>query len=293
MRMLNTFRVMAAITVAMSITACASGSADELDMEASASASGSATDTLPPSGDDAMARLASSPRHAEWAMVPTGDDSVQSWVVYPERPDNAPVVLVVHEIFGLSPWIRSVADQLAADGFIAIAPDLLTGMDIPGAPENPDADAARAAIRNLESDDVQQKLIAIAEWGMALPAATDSYGIVGFCWGGTTSFVHALSSPELGASVVYYGSSPESSRLSTIEAPVLGLYGGSDQRVNATIPAADSAMSALGKAFETEIYDGAAHGFLRQQSGQDGANMRATREAWPRTISWFREHLEG
>lgn len=293
MRMLNSLRVFGAVLLVVQVAACTTGSADQPDSASASAAAGSSVDSLPPSGDDAMARLTNSPRHAEWAMVPTGSDSIQSWVVYPERPDNAPVVLVVHEIFGLSPWIRSVADQLAADGFIAIAPDLLSGMDIPGAPENPDADAARAAIRNLDSDDVQQKLAAIAEWGMALPAATDSYGIVGFCWGGSTSFVHAVSSPSLGASVVYYGSSPETSRLASIEAPVLGLYGGSDQRVNATIPAADSAMSAMGKTFETEIYEGAAHGFLRQQSGQDGANMAATREAWPRTISWFREHLEG
>lgn len=292
MRKLNGLRVAAPIFIAI-LTACTSSSADQADTTSSALETASASDTLPPGGDDAMARLTNSPRHAEWAMIPTGDDSVQSWVVYPERPDNAPVVLVVHEIFGLSPWIRSVADQLAADGFIAIAPDLLTGMDIPGAPENPDADAARAAIRNLDSDDVQQKLSAIAEWGMALPAATDRYGIVGFCWGGSTSFVHAVSRPNLGASVVYYGGSPETGTLSSIQAPVLGLYGGSDQRVNATIPAADSAMSAMGKTFETEIYEGAAHGFLRQQAGQDGANLRATQEAWPRTISWFREHLEG
>lgn len=275
------------------LAACTSGSAGERDTTLDASRTSASSDTLPASGDDAMSRLTSSPRHAEWSMIPTGSDSVQAWVVYPERPDNAPVVLVVHEIFGLSPWIRAVADQLAADGFIAIAPDLLTGMDIPGAPENPDPDAARAAIRNLESADVQSKLLEVARWGMALPAATDRYGIVGFCWGGTVSFVHATTSPELGASVVYYGSSPETSTLSSIRAPVLGLYGGSDQRVNATIPAADSAMRSLGKVYETEIYEGAAHGFLRQQGGQDGANLEAARQAWPRTVSWFRQHLEG
>lgn len=270
--------------------ACTMGAADDVtDAESVVDAQAA----LPADADGAEARLAASPRHAEWAMIATGDDSVRSWVVYPERQENAPVVLVVHEIFGLTPWIRAVADQLAADGFIAIAPDLLTRFDVPGSPENPEAETARSVIRELDADVVQQQLLAIAQWGMALPAASDSYGIVGFCWGGSTSFNHAVSSPGLGASVVYYGSSPESSRLATVQAPVLGLYGGDDQRVNSTIAAADSALSAMGRTFETEIYDGAGHGFLRQQGGRDDANMAATRAAWPRTISWFRQHLGG
>src|SRR5690606_31420198 len=176
------------VTLFVPLAACASSSGEQAGDTAgtgtgrdaaSASAQSSAnpapSDSLPPDAEGAAARLESSPRHAEWAMVPTGGDSIRAWVVYPEREQNAPVVLVVHEIFGLTPWIRAVADQLAAEGFIAVAPDLLTGMDIPGAPENPDADAARAAIRNLEADDVQQKLIAIGRWGMALPAASDNY----------------------------------------------------------------------------------------------------------------------
>lgn len=268
---------------------CSTGAAEDAT---DATGAGEAQAVLPADASGAAARLASSPRHAEWAMVATGDDSVRSWVVYPERQDNAPVVLVVHEIFGLTPWIRAVADQLAADGFIAIAPDLLTRFNVPGSPEEPDAEFARTVIRELDPDVVQQQLLAIAEWGMALPAASRSYGIVGFCWGGSTSFNHAISSPGLGASVVYYGSSPETSRLTTVQAPVLGLYGGDDQRVNSTIAAADSALSAMGRTFEKEIYEGAGHGFLRQQGGRDDANMAATRAAWPRTISWFRQHLE-
>jgi len=250
---------------------------------------------LPPSAADAQARLAESPRHGEWVVVRTeAGDSVRAWVVYPERPDPAPVVLVVHEIFGLSHWVRAVADQLAADGFIAIAPDLLTMQDIPtGADGAPDADAARAAIGQLQRADIHRQLLAVAEYGMGLPAATDRYGIVGYCWGGGTSFTHAIESPELDAAVVYYGTSPDAEELGAIQAPVLGLYGGNDARVNATIPPADEAMRALGKSFEYEIYDGAGHGFLRQQDGAEGANLAATREAWPRTVAFFREHLEG
>ncbi|MFN2399586.1 MAG: dienelactone hydrolase family protein [Gemmatimonadaceae bacterium] len=255
--------------------------------------------SLPAADAEAAARIAASPRHAEWVTVPTDagsaggapGESIRAWVVYPERKDKAPVVVVIHEIFGLSPWIRAVADQLAADGFIAIAPDLLSNMNIPGSPENPNPDTARAAIRNLQTADVQRQLSAVARYGMALPAALPRYGIVGFCWGGARSFQHAVHAPGLGASVVYYGTSPSSSELVAVQAPVLGLYGENDARVNATIPPADSTMRALGKTYEKEIYAGAGHGFLRAQDAQNGANLEATRRAWPRTIAWFRKYL--
>ncbi len=260
--------------------------------DSTGTASAAAT-SLPAGAAEVEARLAASPRHAEWVTIRSGADSVRAWVVYPERSDPAPVVLVVHEIFGLSHWVRGVADQLAADGFIAIAPDLLTMQNIPtGADGAPDADAARQAIQGLDRDAIHRQLLAVAEYGMSLPAATDSYGIVGFCWGGTVSFEHAIRSPGLGASVVYYGTSPDTALLGSIQAPVLGLYGENDARVNATVPPAAATMARLGKVFESETYAGAGHGFLRQQDGQDGANLAASQEAWPRTIAWFREHLE-
>lgn len=248
---------------------------------------------LPAGAEDALARLEASPRHGEWVTVQTGpQDSVRAFVVYPERSDPAPVVLVVHEIFGLSHWVRAVADQLAAEGFIAIAPDLLTMRNIPpGEDGAPSADVARSEIQTLNRDDIHRQLLAVAQYGMDLPAAADVYGIVGFCWGGTASFEHALYSPELGASVVYYGSTPDTTRFASIEAPVLGLYGGDDERVNATIPSAESTMGRLGKQFEHEIYPGAGHGFLRAQDGQEGANLSASEQAWPRTVEWFRTHL--
>lgn len=250
---------------------------------------------LPPAADGAAERLAASPRHGEWVTVAAGQgDSVRAWVVHPERSDAAPVVLVVHEIFGLTDWIRAVADQLAAEGFIAIAPDLLSGKGVPtAATGEPERDPAVAAVRALDADEVHRRLSALAAWGMAQPSATDRYGIVGFCWGGSTSFAHATRSADLDASVVYYGGSPDAAALAAVEAPVLGLYGGDDARVNATVPPADSAMQALGKTYEVHTYDGAGHGFLRQQDDRDGANMAATEQAWPETVRWFREHLEG
>jgi len=247
---------------------------------------------LPPDASSALARLGSSPRHGEWVTIRTGDgDSLRAWIVYPERNSKAPVVVVVHEIFGLSSWIRSVADQLAADGFIAIAPDLLTMKNLPDGPDSVLAPLATAAIRTLDAAWVQKQLDAVAQYGMSLPSAQQKYGIVGFCWGGGISFAHAVHSPTLGASVVYYGTSPKTSDLASVRAPVLGLYGGNDARVDATIPPADSTLRALGKTYEHTIYPGAGHGFLRQQTGMDGANMAAVRAAWPATITWFRKYL--
>ena len=225
-------------------------------------------------------------------MIRSGDgDSIRAWVVYPERSGKAPVVLVVHEIFGLSSWVRGVADQLAADGFIAIAPDLLTMKNLPAGPDSVLAPLAQVAIRTLDPAWVQKQLDAVAQYGMSLPAAERKYGIVGFCWGGSVSFAHAAHAPGLGASVVYYGTSPKTTDLASVRAPVLGLYGGNDARVDVTIPPADSALRALGRTYVYSLYQGAGHGFLRQQTGMDGANMTATRAAWPATIAWFKKYL--
>lgn len=226
-------------------------------------------------------------------MVAAGaGDSVRVWVVYPERREKAPVVVVVHEIYGLTPWIRAVADQLASDGFVAIAPDLLTGKNVPEGPEGPLREPAVAAVRALTPNEVQRRLDFVAAHAMSLPAALQKYGIVGFCWGGSASFAHAVHAPSLGASVVYYGASPPPASIASVRSPVLGLYGENDARVNSTVPPADSAMKALGKAFEHHYFAGAGHGFLRAQDGPNGANLAATRDAWPRTIKWLRKHLE-
>ncbi|MEO5510200.1 MAG: dienelactone hydrolase family protein [Longimicrobiales bacterium] len=261
---------------------------------ACASRSGNAPQSppLPPDAGGALARLNASPRHGEYQMIRTGpNDSVRVWVVYPERATRAPVVLVVHEIYGLSNWVRSVADQLAADGFIAIAPDLVTSKNVPSdSLGDPDRTAVTAAIRTLNVSTVQRQLGEIAKWGMARPSATQKYGIVGFCWGGGASFDHAISAPDLDASVVYYGS-PSLKDLAAVKAPILGLYGGTDARIGATIPVADSAMKALGKTYEPHSFAGAGHGFARQQTGQNGANDAAIKEAWPLTVNWFRKYL--
>lgn len=254
---------------------------------------------MPPGNDDATERLNDSPRHGEWveydaATTAGGVDPVRAWIVYPERPDPAPVVIVIHEIYGLTDWIRSVADQLAADGFIAVAPDLLSGHGPDGGgSESVDQQAAVALVRSLERSDVNRRIRAAAEHAMALPAATDQAATLGFCWGGSSSFAAATAWADLDAAVVFYGSSPETEALARVRAPVLGLYGGDDARVNATIEPAREELVRLGRSFEAEIYEGAGHGFLRQQDGRDGANLRASEAAWPRVLAFLRQVFTG
>lgn len=251
-----------------------------------------AAQALPAEGATAVDRLNASPRHGEWVEVDAGGgDRVDAWLVYPERADAAPVVIVIHEIGGLTDWVRAVADQLAAEGYVAIAPDMLSGKGPSGGGTSSfEQQAIGPAIRDLDRGEINRRLRAAGEYAMALPSAAKRVGVVGYCWGGSSSWLLAVDWAELDAAVVYYGTSPESG-YDRIQAPVLGLYGGADNRVNATIPAAQEAMGALGKPYEPIVFEGAGHGFLRQQSGQEGANLRATEQAWPRTVAFFREHL--
>ena len=247
---------------------------------------------LPADEAHAAGRLEASPRHGEYVKVGVGPgDSVTAWVVYPERRDKAPVVVVIHEIFGLTAWIRGVADQLAAEGFIAVAPDLLSGKGPGGGgTESVDRQEATRLIRALDRDEALTRIRVVALWAAERPASNGRVGSVGFCWGGSTSFALATAWDQLDAAVVYYGGAPESG-YDRIRAPVLGLYAGDDARVNATIPTAQAEMTRLGKRFVSETYDGAGHGFLRQQAERAGANQRASEAAWPRMLAFFREAL--
>jgi carboxymethylenebutenolidase len=249
---------------------------------------------VPPDADQAKDALAKSPRHGEWVDIALpGGGKLVTWVSYPEKKEKAGAVIVIHEIFGLTDWVRGVADQLAKDGFIALAPDLLSGMGPNGGgTEALGADATKV-IRNLSAADAAARLDAVRAYALKLPAANGKTASVGFCWGGSTSFSYAVAQPKLDAAAVYYGSSPESADdYAKIGAPVMGFYGGDDARVDATIPRAEEAMKKLGKRFTPSVYEGAGHGFLRQQTGRDGANARAAAKAWAQTVAFFRESLK-
>ena len=246
---------------------------------------------LPPGEEDARERLNRSPRHGELATVDVAGVPVRVWVVHPERKDAAPVVIVIHEIFGLTDWIRAVADQLAADGFVAVAPDLLSGKGPSGGGTDAfaDRDAVTRAVSGLPRDEVIARLDAVRSWALALPGAGKTSAAVGFCWGGATSFAYAAAQPALNAAVVYYGTPPAD--LAPVKAPVLGLYGGDDARVTTTVEPTRARMKELGKTYEAHVFDGAGHGFLRAQGGQDGANRKAAEQAWPMTIAFLRRRL--
>ncbi len=292
------FWTAAAIALAVSSTLSAqdhAGHGVAAPTAAVTAAAAARDESLPPSEPLAKAALEKSPRHGEFVDVkmPSGGP-VKTWIVYPERKDKAGVVIVIHEIFGLSDWIRGVADQLAKEGFIAVAPDLLSGHG-PGGGGTDSAgsrDDVVKLIRGLTPGEVTSRLNAVRDYAVKLPAANGNSGTIGFCWGGTNSFAYAVSQPGLNAAVVYYGTSPEAADLAKIKAPVLGHYGGDDARVDATVPPAEAEMKKLGKTFEPHLYDGAGHGFLRAQDDRDGANRKATKQAWPRTIAFLRDQLK-
>lgn len=259
-------------------------------------AAGPGDGAIPPGESGAKAALERSPRHHEWTdiAVPGKTGKMSAFVVYPERKDKAPVVIVIHEIYGLTDWIRAVADRLAADGFIAIAPDLLSGKGPGGGGTDKfgSRDDVVKAVRELAAAEVVAMLDAASRYGRSLPAATDKFATVGFCWGGGQSFRYATAQPDLDATVVYYGTSPEADTLGKVRAPVLGLYGGDDARVNATVAPAAARMRELGKTFVAHTYPGAGHGFLRAQDERGGANLAAARKAWPATIDHLRKYLK-
>jgi carboxymethylenebutenolidase len=251
---------------------------------------------IPAGETEAKAALEKSPRHHEWVNIPVSGSKTElsSFIVFPERKDKSPVIIVIMEIYGLTDWLRAVTDRLAADGFIAIAPDLLSGRGPNGGGTEAFADRSDVvkAVSALSSAQVVTMLDAVKDYAISLPAATQKFATVGFCWGGGQSFHYATVQPKLGASVVYYGVSPPLEALNAFSAPVLGLYGEDDARVVSTVKPAEEKMKELGKIYITHIYKGAGHGFLRAQEERNGANLEASKQAWPATIQFLRQNLE-
>ena len=277
------------------------------------------TANIPASAATADARLKASPRHGEWVTIawePGSADSLMAWVVYPMRRDKAPVVVVIHEIFGLQTWVRGVTDQLAADGFIAIAPDILSRAR--GGPSTVElsGDSARKLIAGITYAERNKAITAVSKYAMSQPSAEKRYGVVGYCWGGSTAWSAAVAGGEgFGGAVAYYGSPyvtqmpaaiaggtptvvPNADSLAKIRMPVMLLNGSLDARIGAMMPAVDSVMKALGRDYVGRNYDGAVHGFLRAQDDPgpnnapgNQANLTAAKDAWPMTIAFFKKHL--
>src|ERR1017187_9681696 len=220
--------------------------------------------------DWAKARLEASPRHHEYVALKHDNRTVQAFVVYPEVKHKATVVILIHEIFGLSDWAKEMADELAAQGFIVVAPDLLSGFgpNGGGSSEFPSQDATVKAVSGLDPSVVSADLDAAADYGKRLPAGNGKIAVIGFCWGGGKSFAFATHRKDLSAAFVFYGPGPAD--VTSITAPVYGFYAGNDARIGATIPDTLAAMKAAGKTYEPVSYDGAGHGFMR--AGEDPTN---------------------
>jgi carboxymethylenebutenolidase len=234
----------------------------------------------------ARERIAKSPRHSEWVTVKHDGRNVETLVVYPESKDKRPVVLVIHEIFGLSDWAQELADEVAAAGYIAVAPDLLSGMG-PNGGRTKDfpQGAVTEAVSKLNPDQVTADLNAAADYAKKLSASNGKLYVAGFCWGGGQTFRFATNRSDLSAAFVFYGPPPAKDAMSGIKAPVYGFYAGNDARIDSTIPDTVAAMKAAGKTYDPVTYEGAGHGFMRAGETPDDtnpANKKARDDAWKR-----------
>src|ERR1044072_1753169 len=225
----------------------------------------------------AKSELAKSPRHHEWVKIKVGDREVNSFVVYPETKKKGTAVLVIHEIFGLSDWVQRLTDELAEAGYIAIAPDLLSGKGPNGGGTSDVAtlgnNSVGTAIRDLPADQVTADLNAVADYVTKLPAANGKLAVGGFCWGGTQTFRFATNRQDLKAAFVFYGSAPQNNQqnqpfavdreaLARITAPVYGFYAEDDMRVNSTVPARQGAMTDLKNKYNVFTSPGGGRGFM-------------------------------
>ena len=243
--------------------------------------------------DWARANVDKSPRHREWVTVKHNGRSVETFIAYPESSRKTPVVLVIHEIFGMADWVEDVADQFAAAGYIAAAPDLLSGMSPngKGTHDFKPGEVGRA-IGQLPPDQITADLNAVADYALKLPASSGKLFVAGFCWGGGQSFRFATDRPDLAAALVFYGPPPDKEAMARIKAPVFGFYAGNDARIGATVPGTIADMKALGKKYEPVTYEGAGHGFMRagEQPDATPANAKARTEAWVRIKEILKSH---
>lgn len=240
-----------------------------------------------PAQEWAKARLENSPRHSEWVKVKNGDRTVSCFIAFPETKEKATAVIVIHEIFGLTDWVRGVADQLAEAGYIAIVPDLLSemGPGRGGTAELGSGDAVRKAISSLSPPQITGDLNAVKHYVSTLPAANGKVAVGGFCWGGSEAFRYGTNSKDIKAAFVFYGAGPSRAEdLERINCPVYGFYGGNDARVTSTVEKSAEAMKRAGKTFEPVTYDQAGHGFMRSGEAPDASepNKKARLEAWAR-----------
>ena len=237
----------------------------------------------------AKEQLEKSPRHGEWVKITTESGrEVSAFIVFPEVKEKAASVIVIHEIFGLTDWIRQVGDELAKAGFVAICPDFLSGMGPNGGgTDSFEGNSVRRAIRDLDPDQITTDLKAVTKYVRDLPSTTDVVAVSGFCWGGRQSFRFATNDDSLKAAFVFYGSPPDAAALEKVTCPVYGFYGESDNRINSTIESTKTAAASAGITYEPVIYSGVGHGFLRRGMAAEASEVQktVTRETWERWVT--------
>jgi carboxymethylenebutenolidase len=247
---------------------------------------------LPAGLFNAKSTLVHSTLRKEFVDLPVGDIKLHTWIEYPQGDGKAPVVIVMQHGPGMDDWQRSLADQLALQGFIAVAADLYSGLGPNGG--NFDSfdgsDAAMRASAKLTPDEAIRRYKAAYDYGVKLPRASGKVATLGFCIGGTYSFRFAGEVPEINAAVVFYGTQPSEEVMAKIKAPVLGFYGEDDARVTSTVEPTVSAMKRLGKSYEPHIYPHGTHGFLEYQDL--GGNPDAATDSWARTIGFLNQRLK-
>lgn len=237
--------------------------------------------------DFALEQLENSPRHHEWATIENNGRSLTSFIAFPETNENTLAVIVIHENRGLTDWVRSFADQVAAAGYIAIAPDLLSGFDEQHkrTSDFTSSDAARDALYQLDPDQITTDLNNVRKFIADHPATSGRTVVAGFCWGGSQTFRFATNSDQIEAAMVFYGSAPDNpDAVQNISAPVYGFYGENDQRINSGIPEIEELMNRFDKTYEYEIYEGAGHAYMRAGDDHNGSDEnKAARDAsWER-----------
>jgi len=242
-----------------------------------------------PAQDWAKTKLEKSPRHQEWVKVKHDSREVPCFVVYPEVKDKATTIVMIHEIYGLTDWACEMADELAAEGYIVIAPDLITGSATNGGGTEElikSGGNVGKAIQALPPEQITADLNAAVDYVTNIPAANGKVVIAGFCWGGGESFRFATTNKDVKAAFVFYGTPPDEKEMAKINCPVYGFYGGNDARVTATVPKATEQMKSAGKTYEPVTYDGAGHGFMRAGEAPDAndANKKARDAAFQRWL---------
>jgi len=223
--------------------------------------------------------------HVEEIQYPGETGDVLAHFARPKGDVKLPGVIVIHENRGLNPHTEDVARRVALEGFLAVAPDALSPLG--GTPE--DVDEARSLMQKLDSQVTTKNFVAAVKYLKTHPQSTGKVGCTGFCWGGGVANQVAVHSPDVQASVPFYGRQPASEDVPKIKASLLLHYAGLDERINQGIPAFEAALKEASVDYAIYMYEDAGHAFFNDTGSR--YNAEAATLAWERTIAFFKQKL--